>query len=125
MSCPCGSGRDYTACCGRWHAGAPAPTAEALMRSRYCAFVLQLEPYLLATWHPRTRPATIGFEAGTKWLGLSVTSARDTGPDTAEVEFLARYKVGGGSAVRMVERSRFERESGAWYYVDAAWESGR
>lgn len=119
-TCPCGLERDYAACCGRWHAGDPAPNAEALMRSRYSAFVLQLEPYLLATWHPRTRPESVGFEAGTKWLGLTVKSSRDTGPDTAEVEFVARYKVGGGSAVRLCERSRFVREQGRWFYVDAA-----
>lgn len=118
--CPCGSERPYADCCGRWHAGAAAPSAEALMRSRYAAFVLMLEPYLLATWHPRTRPPSVGFEPGTKWLGLSVGSTRDTGPDSAEVEFVARYRVGGGSAVRLVERSRFLRQDGRWYYVDAA-----
>lgn len=115
--CPCGTERAYAECCGRWHAGVPAPTAEALMRSRYSAFVLGLEPYLLATWHSSTRPTHVGFEAGTKWLGLRVEEARDTGPDTAEVAFVARYKVGGGSAVRLRERSRFVRENGRWYYV--------
>jgi SEC-C motif-containing protein len=88
------------------------------MRSRYSAFVLALEPYLLATWHASTRPPRVDFEPGTKWLGLRVESARDTGPDAAEVSFVARYKVGGGSAVRMGERSRFVREAdGRWYYV--------
>ena len=88
------------------------------MRSRYSAFVRGLEPYLLATWHASTRPSSVGFEPGTKWLGLTVESARDTGPDTAEVSFVARYKVGGGSAVRMRERSRFVREAdGRWYYL--------
>ncbi|MCC2657763.1 MAG: hypothetical protein K0Q76_2871 [Panacagrimonas sp.] len=88
------------------------------MRSRYSAFVLALEPYLLATWHASTRPPRVDFEPGTKWLGLRVESARDTGTDAAEVSFVARYKVGGGSAVRMGERSRFVREAdGRWYYV--------
>lgn len=89
------------------------------MRSRYAAFVLMLEPYLLATWHASTRPTSVSFEPGTKWLGLSVKAARETGPDAAEVEFVARYRVGGGSAVRLVERSRFIREQGRWYYVDS------
>lgn len=116
--CPCGSERAYADCCGRWHAGAPAPTAEALMRSRYSAFVLELETYLLATWHASTRPPRVEFEPGTKWLGLRVESARDTGPYTAEVSFVARYKVGGRSAVRLRERSRFARDADArWYYV--------
>jgi SEC-C motif domain protein len=118
--CDCGSERDYAACCGPWHAGAAAPSAEALMRSRYSAFVRQLGDYLLATWHPRTRPPSIEFEAATRWLGLTVKHARQTGADQAQVEFVARYRVGGGSAVRLHERSRFVHEDGRWYYVDAA-----
>jgi len=116
--CPCGSGDALDACCAQWHCGLHAPTAEALMRSRYSAFVLQNEPYLLATWHPGTRPGSVGFEPGTKWLGLSVKSAHITGPDRAEVEFVARYRVGGGAAVRIHERSRFVCEDGRWLYVD-------
>lgn len=88
------------------------------MRSRYAAFALQLEPYLLVTWHASTRPPMVEFEAGTKWLGLSVKSFHETGLDRAEVEFVARYKLGGGSAVRLHERSRFVREDGRWFYVD-------
>ena len=119
MTCPCGSGAALEACCGPIISGKrPAATAEALMRSRYSAYVLQNEPYLLATWHPGTRPDSIGFEPGTKWLGLSVTSARDTGADQAEVSFVARYRVGGKPAVRLHECSRFVREEGRWLYVD-------
>ncbi len=88
------------------------------MRSRYSAYVLQDQPYLLATWHPRTRPATLTFEPATRWLGLTVKTARNTAPDQAEVEFVARYRVGGNSAVRIHERSRFVREDGRWLYVD-------
>ena len=88
------------------------------MRSRYSAYVLQLASYLLATWHASTRPATVEFEVGTKWLGLSVKSVRETGPDRAEVEFVARYRVGGDAAVRLHELSRFVRENSRWFYVD-------
>jgi len=116
-ACPCGSGATYAACCGRWHQGEPAPTPEALMRSRYSAFVLENERYLLATWHLRKRPESITFEPGTKWLGLKVVAAADTGTDTAEVEFIARYRVGGGSAARIHERSRFLRTGERWYYL--------
>jgi SEC-C motif domain protein len=116
--CPCGSGNALDHCCGRWHHSLLAPDAEALMRSRYSAYVLQNEDYLLATWHPDTRPRSIEFEAGTKWLGLDVKSRRETGPDQAEVTFLARYRVGGGPAVRIHERSRFVREEGRWLYLD-------
>ncbi len=89
------------------------------MRSRYCAYVRGDEPYLLATWHPDTRPAALGLEPGTKWLGLTVKSARDTGPDAAEVSFVARYRSGGQPAVRLEERSRFVREGGRWFYMGA------
>ena len=116
--CPCGSGKTLPDCCARWHQTLAAPSAEALMRSRYTAFVLQNQSYLLATWHPSTRPPTAGFEAGTRWLGLTVKSARDTGPDSAQVEFVARYRVGGGTAVRLHELSRFVREQDRWFYVD-------
>lgn len=116
--CPCGSAKSYEHCCGRWHAGAPAPDAEALMRSRYSAFVLRNEPYLLTTWHGSKRPRTVEFEPKQKWLGLKVVDAQTTGPTTAEVEFIARYRVGGGSAARLHERSRFVKEGDRWYYVD-------
>ncbi|MDP9140211.1 MAG: YchJ family metal-binding protein [Pseudomonadota bacterium] len=123
-ACSCESGLAYPACCGRFHAGALAPTPEALMRARYSAYVLRLTLYLLATWHTSTRPAAdeldqldIG-DPRTKWLGLKVLRAQTTGGDTAVVEFVARYRVGGGSAVRLHEVSRFARENGAWYYLD-------
>jgi SEC-C motif-containing protein len=120
-ACPCGSGRPYAACCGRWHAGPQqlqAPDAEALMRSRYSAFVLGLHDYLLATWHPSTRPATLGpDEPGLKWLGLQVRQHRVLDDAHAEVEFVARSKLG-GRAHRLHERSRFVRDNGQWFYVD-------
>ena len=88
------------------------------MRSRYSAYVMQLEPYLLATWHSRSRPPAVAFTPAIKWLGLSIKAARDTGADAAEVEFIARCRSAGACAVRLHERSRFLREEGRWYYVD-------
>lgn len=121
--CPCGSGHAHGRCCARWHAGEAAPDAEALMRSRYCAYVTGNADYLLATWHADTRPQALSLDDApgqrTQWLGLDVKRHRVTGADTAEVEFLARYRVGGGSAVRLAEHSRFVREDGRWYYLDA------
>jgi SEC-C motif domain protein len=117
-ACACGSGRAYEACCGRWHAGAAAPSAEDLMRSRYTAFVLRLEQYILATWHPTQRPKSIAFEPHQKWLGLKIVSTQATGPASAEVEFIARFRIGGASAARLHERSRFVLENGRWLYVD-------
>ena len=87
------------------------------MRSRYSAFVLQQADYLRATWHVSTRPDTLDFEIGTRWLGLEVRRHQVTGPDAAEVEFVARYRLG-GKATRLHEKSRFVREDGRWFYVD-------
>jgi len=123
LACPCGrtdaKGRPVAleACCGPCHAGTAAPDAERLMRSRYSAFVRGNQPYLLATWHESTRPATLELEMGTKWLGLEIRAHRMTGADTAEVEFVARFRVA-GRAVRQHELSRFVREHGLWFYVD-------
>jgi SEC-C motif-containing protein len=120
-TCPCGSGRTYADCCGRWHAGPlhlQAPDAAALMRSRYTAFVLGLDDYLLATWHATTRPPSLGAsEPGLRWLGLDVRKHVPIDPDHATVEFVARSKLG-GRAHRLHEISRFVREDGRWYYVD-------
>lgn len=116
-SCPCG-GADYATCCGRYHNGAPAPDAESLMRSRYSAYVLKLETYLLATWYPGTRPVTLDLAAdNTKWLDIDVKKHLSESTDRATVEFVARYKVG-GRAERLHEISRFVREEGRWFYVD-------
>lgn len=121
FDCPCGTGAAYAACCGRWHAGEPAPDALALMRSRYSAYVLGLPGYLRDTWHPSTRPPALQLDdpdgLRVVWLGLQVKSHRSAG-DQAQVEFVARYRAGGASAVRMAERSRFVREGGRWYYLD-------
>lgn len=123
--CPCDSTRLYAECCGPWHGGTPAPDPLALMRSRYSAYVLCNEEYLLATWHASTRPRSIPFEARQKWLGLSIVDTRVTGETTAEVEFIARSRVSNAPAVRLHERSRFVRESGRWFYVDGTFPTRR
>ena len=108
----------FSACCGPFlEENLPAPDAEALMRSRYSAFVLERADYLLATWHASTRPATLDFAPGAKWLGLEVRSHRVLDADHAEVEFVARCREA-GRATRLHERSRFVREAGRWLYVD-------
>jgi SEC-C motif-containing protein len=119
LPCPCGSPRTYAACCGRLHLGVEcAPTAEALMRSRYAAYVLDLRPYLLATWHASTRPRELPPpEPGLRWLGLDVKRSTRIDDDHATVVFVARSKLG-GRAHRMGETSRFVREGGSWYYLD-------
>jgi SEC-C motif domain protein len=125
-ACPCGRvdarGRPlaFAQCCAPYLAGRPAPDAQALMRSRYTAYVLGDEAYLRATWHPDTRPADVRPDAGTKWLGLQVRESRSIDADHAEVEFVARYRVQGRGG-RLHERSRFQRDAqGRWLYVDGA-----
>lgn len=124
MACPCGRGRDYAACCAPFHGGAAAPDAESLMRSRYSAYVLGLDDYLRATWHPSTRPASLADpeRAATRWLGLEVRRVlpprvEADGVERAWVEFIARWRVA-GRGHRMHENSRFVREDGHWYYLD-------
>jgi SEC-C motif-containing protein len=116
--CPCGSNLGYQQCCGLRHEGVPASDAPSLMRSRYTAYVLCNEAYLLDTWHPSTRPRHIAFDPQQRWLGLKLTEAKVTGAATAEVEFIARYRIGGDTAARLHERSRFVRDAGRWLYVD-------
>lgn len=89
------------------------------MRSRYSAYVMKLEHYLLATWHPNTRPAALDLaDDASKWLGLEVKRHEESA-DTAIVEFVARYKIV-GRAHRLHEISRFVREHERWFYVDGA-----
>lgn len=89
------------------------------MRSRYSAFVHQLGDYLLDTWHPSTRPAApLSFDAGLRWLGLTVKEVRQLSAERATVAFVARSKAGGRPAQRLHETSRFVCEQGRWFYVD-------
>ena len=90
------------------------------MRSRYSAFALGLDDYLLQTWHPLTRPEQLDAQADLlegKWIGLTIQGDSEAG-DSAWVEFVARYKPNSGPATRLHERSRFVREHGLWLYVD-------
>lgn len=121
IECPCGSGKRHDACCGLYLGRQAQPaTAESLMRSRYSAYVLGEEEYLLATWHQSTRPSQLNLSAErqTKWLGLKVINViEDKIRNEGMVEFVARYKVN-GRAHRLHESSRFVRENGVWFYLD-------
>ena len=126
LPCPCGSALAYAGCCGRLHEAHAAqgrlvaPDPEALMRSRYAAFVLDRRDYLLASWHASTRPSELQPpEPGLKWLGLAVKHAALQDADHGTVEFVARSKLG-GRAHRLHEISRFVRENGEWFYVDGS-----
>ncbi|MCE9990817.1 YchJ family protein [Enterobacter asburiae] len=122
--CPCGSALEYSLCCQRYLTGEQvAPDPSHLMRSRYTAFVIKDADYLIKTWHPSCHAADFrqdiesGF-ATTYWLGLTVYDAAP-GSDANEgyVSFVARFKEGAKSAA-IIERSRFLRENGQWYYID-------
>lgn len=119
-TCPCGSGLELDACCGPYLDGAPAPTAEALMRSRYTAFSRGNEDHIFRTWHPRTRPAGPYTDADITWTGLRIldTVNGGVGDDTGEVEFIASWRRDDGETGRVLERSRFARRAGRWFYLD-------
>ncbi len=119
--CPCSSGHDYSQCCGRYiDAGEIPVTPEQLMRSRYTAYSLQNDAYILDSWHSSTRPVSLSEEnkLPVKWVELkvinsSVPAQNDT---TATVEFVARFKVN-GKAEQMHECSEFIKEAGRWFYL--------
>jgi SEC-C motif domain protein len=122
--CPCGSSKSYAACCELLHNGAAAASAEALMRSRYSAFVLDLPDYLQRSWHHSVRVDEILENAEVesklakmRWLRLHIKRCESLGEDRAIVEFIAHYKIA-GRAYALHETSRFVREGGHWFYID-------
>lgn len=117
--CPCGSGETLEECCAPIIRDQSAPTAEALMRSRYTAYVLREEQYLMDTWHPDKRPRTLMLDDQQRWLGLRIKRTEDgqSGDDAGLVEFVARYKIA-GRGFRLHEVSHFVRIKGKWLYVE-------
>ncbi|MFF7580381.1 YchJ family metal-binding protein [Streptomyces sp. NBC_01230] len=118
--CPCGLSATYADCCGRLHAGSAAPTCEALMRSRYAAFVVQDAAYLLRTWDPDTRPPVIDFDPAMRWVRLEILATTDGSAfhTTGTVTFRAHY-THDGRPDSLHEQSRFVRHQGAWVYSTA------
>jgi SEC-C motif-containing protein len=132
-SCPCGSGDSLSECCGRYHAGLPAPSAEMLMRSRYSAYVLGLVDYLLATTLAAQQPgldraAISAWSLQSTWLGLDVETTEVLGgqPEHAFVTFTARWHDSGGEHAHR-ERSAFVQHQDHWYFIDptVALQAGR
>ncbi|MBX3161646.1 MAG: YchJ family protein [Deltaproteobacteria bacterium] len=122
-SCPCGSGSDEAACCGPYHDGAPAPTALALMQSRYTAYVRGNVEYIVVTHHEPTRQdvdraAIARWSRDTDWQGLEIVATEHGGEGDAEgmVEFIARG-VTAGRPFAQRERSRFVRVDDRWFYA--------
>ncbi|MFC6357198.1 YchJ family protein [Luethyella okanaganae] len=119
--CPCLSGESYDACCGRLHRGeADAATAEALMRSRFSAFAVGDEDYLLHSWHSSTRPSALNLDPGLRWYRLDIVRTDRGGMLDVEgtVEFDAYHRSPDDRGMQH-ETSRFVREGGRWVYLDA------
>ncbi|WP_221800113.1 YchJ family protein [Oceanobacter mangrovi] len=123
QACPCGSGKAYQDCCQPLHQGALASSPEALMRSRYAAFVLGLEDYLAQSWHPDTRPEGPYCNPGTRWLRLEVENSSADG-DQGSVSFRACFSAD-GRFHQLAETSRFIKLDGHWRYLDgeAQWQT--
>tara|TARA_R110000787_G_scaffold17835_2_gene55248 strand:- start:806 stop:1288 length:483 start_codon:yes stop_codon:yes gene_type:complete len=123
-SCPCGSGIEFENCCGPYIGGAPAPTPEALMRSRYTAFVQgeidHIERTVVREEREKfDRAAAQEMSGSVDWLGLKIlgTTAGGADDDTGTVDFEAHFRQKGERQVHR-ERSTFCREDGRWVYVD-------
>ncbi len=122
--CPCGSAKELSQCCGPYHDGASVPTAVALMRSRYSAFVLGLGQYLFDTLSVEQQ-ADFDIEefntsnGDTKWMGLNIRKTSDGGEadDAGTVEFVARYKVQ-KDVIAHHELAMFKRIDGRWVFTD-------
>jgi SEC-C motif-containing protein len=122
--CRCGSSERFDTCCGPYLAGLPAPTAEALMRSRYTAFAHGDGAYIARTTTPEHRDSADTDLPAVTWVGLKIngTSGGGVADATGTVDFTARCKDqsdGGATRVHR-ENSRFRREDGLWVYVDGA-----
>jgi len=89
------------------------------MRSRFSAFARGLDGYLIASWHPSTRPARLELDPDVVWRRLQLVDTVAGGPDDAEgvVEFRASYRDASGAGL-LHERSRFVRVDGRWVYLD-------
>lgn len=114
--CPCGSALPYDSCCGPLHQGAEAANAEALMRARYCAHVVNRPQFILDSWHGSSRPslADIAPFVALPWHDLTILG-HQAGPSESFVTFLARYQDGDKLAFHL-EKSRFVKEEGRWYF---------
>ena len=122
--CPCGSGKTYENCCEIAHKNIlNVTTAKALMRSRYSAFVMKDADYLIKTWHPSCQAQQFRAElekgfSQTEWLGLTLfASDEGRAPNEGFVSFVARFNDNNRPGA-IIERSRFLKENGQWYYID-------
>lgn len=124
-SCPCGSGKELNVCCEPYISGSvKAPTAEALMRSRYTAYTQVEVDYILKTHDSKTRneiskEETKIWAENSEWLGLEVIKTVKGGEDdtAGKVEFKAYYKQNGVKHTHH-EEANFVKKRGSWYFED-------
>lgn len=122
--CPCGRAVDYSLCCQPYLCGERQPEHPSqLMRSRYTAFAVHHADWLISSWHPQCMPEQLresimaGFTA-TTWLGLTLyEDSPGRNENEGFISFVARYEENGIPGA-IIERSRFLKEQGRWYYVD-------
>ncbi len=124
LPCPCQSGQSHERCCAPLHQGRQvAADAEALMRSRYCAYVLQHIDYLVATTVPAQQAlldtaAMAAWSRSTQWQGLRIHRHQRVGKQHALVEFSADFRDAGGQMQTHHELSAFVCMDGRWYFID-------
>ena len=123
--CPCGSKKEYANCCQPYIEGTKdAPTAEALMRSRYSAYVKEAFQYVYDSYHSKTKQhftldAIKEQSSKITWLGLTVSGTKNgtVNDKTGTVSFTARYEMD-GKTQNLIEKSFFAKEKGRWYYIN-------
>jgi len=126
--CPCGSAKDFEKCCQPYLSGAVnAPSPEALMRSRFCAFYSANVDYLIDTLHsskrqPNDRQSLMEHCQQTEWFSLRVVKSAVKGLQ-GEVEFIAYFQQG-GSVGQHQEHSQFVNEGGKWFYLEGKFKTG-
>ncbi len=120
-NCPCGSGRDFHACCDPYLQGEPVPNAETLLRARFSAYATANERYINQTWHPASRPIKLHLHNAeqVRWYGLKIIRIENGGPDDQAglVEFSAHYQIKHRQG-QLHEISHFARDNGKWYYLE-------
>lgn len=115
--CPCNPLKLFKNCCKPFLTHTQiAPTPKALMQSRFSAYATGQTDYLLATWHPSTRPQSVDLSQSPKWLTLQIIHTSSQG-NHGIVEFKATYMAENNSGT-LHETSRFSKEKGQWFYID-------
>lgn len=122
--CPCGSKNSLADCCLPYIEGKSlAPTAEALMRSRYTAHVILAIDYLWNTWSQEERIRSSKTEiaawaSSCEWLGLQIieTQDGDVRDNQGLVNFIALFRQN-GELQQHHEVSIFKKTLQGWQYV--------